>query len=75
MILIQLTREQVEKYSNLPHFMTRTEIKNCMDIDKLRNRHRMLFHRLLDRKGDRYDLVELMRIVQRMAELGKPFNY
>ena len=75
MILIYLTKEQIEKHSEVPHFMTRDEINTCMEIDKLRERHRVLFHKFFEGNGNREDLIELMRIVQRMYELGQPFYY
>lgn len=75
MILIHLSREQIEQHKGYIHFMTKQEIDICTDMKKLRERHKILFHKFYEGRGDRYDLIELMRIVQRMSNLGEPFYY
>ena len=75
MAVIYLTKEQIEESKIAPHFMKKDEINTCMEINKLRARHRVLFHKLVEGKGDRYDLIEIMRITQRLYELGQPFYY
>lgn len=75
MILIQLTQEQLNKNKDSIHFMTKEEIIACTEVPKLRRRHSILFHKMISGAGDRYDLIELMRIVQRMSDLGEPFYY
>lgn len=75
MVLIYLSKEQIKKHKKSSHYMSRIEINTCMEIDKLRKRHKVLFNKFMKGEGDRYDFIELMRIVQRMYELGKPFYY
>ena len=75
MNLIHLTESIINRYRHMSRYMTKDEINICVEKNKLIKRHRALFDKVYNGKGDKHDLSELMNITQRLYELGSPFYY
>lgn len=72
--LICITKNQILDFK-LGKKMTVDEIRKSQDLERLRGRHRALFCMAIKKRASPQEIIELMRIVQRLYELGEPFYY